>query len=264
VSAPVDAFFVNRFDLKGRWPKGKMDSLFIGAGAEGCLSFFPLPFAGHAKLTLENTGDTPVTVEATAAYEPLAALPAGAMLFHAEYRQHQYETDRDPKRTITTHTPIDPATNYVVAEVQGTGHYIGTAIFVESLGRQWWGEGDEWTWVDGAEKPVILGTGTEDEFNWSWGFGANMSPVSGTLPVVPDCKGLARFGVPNRECEARIGHNIAYRFRPTDYVAFGQSIKVSYEVLGASMTPVNNPVKGNWSQWRGDDYSSMAYWYQLP
>jgi len=34
VSAPVDAFFINRFDLKGRWPSGKLQSMFIGAGLE--------------------------------------------------------------------------------------------------------------------------------------------------------------------------------------------------------------------------------------
>lgn len=268
VVAPVDAFFVNRFDLKSNWPGGKLASMFISAGVDGYRSFFPMPFGRGARLTLENTGDAPVMVDVAAWYEPLPALPAGAMIFHAEYREKDYETDRDPKRTIDTHTAIDPATNYVTAEVSGAGHYLGSVIFVESVGTQWWGEGDEWTWVDGAKEPQILGTGTEDEFNWSWGFTTYQSPVSGTLPVIPECKEtIAAQVVPslrNPECMDISGHNIAYRFRPTDYVAFSKSIKVSYEVLGSSMTPVNSPVKGNWSQWRGDDYSSMAYWYQLP
>jgi len=268
VNAPADAFFLNRFDLKADWPGGALANLFVAANAQGYQAFFPLPFAGGARLRLINLGAAPVELQADVGYEPQGTLPAGALRFHAEYRERDYDTDRSPGRTIGTHTAIDPATNYVVLDRAGAGHYLGTAIFVASVGTQWWGEGDEVTWVDGATEPPIRGTGTEDEFNWSWGFNPYLSPVSGTLPVIPECKEtiVAQLipSLRNPDCADIIGHNIAFRFRPTDYVAFSRSIKVSYEVLGSSMTPVNNAIAGNWSQWRGDDYASMAYWYEAP
>jgi len=232
------------------------------------MALFPMPFAGHAKLTLENLGDAPVTVKVLAGFEPLPACPPGP----CSSTPSTASTNMRPTATQNTPSPPTPpstaATNYVVAEVQGAGHYIGTAIFVESVGPYWWGEGDEWTWVDGAEKPVILGTGTEDEFNWSWGFTAYQSPLSGTLPVVPPCKeSIVAQVLPSLRQPGMRGHHRpqhclplpAHRLRGLQQVDQGE-----LRGIGASMTPVNNPIKGNWSQWRGDDYSSMAYWYQAP
>ena len=63
----------------------------------------------------------------------------------------------------------------------------------------------------------------------------------------------------------RVGYEhrlIAYRFRPGDYVPFRESIKVSYEILGHSWKTSRNPFAGSLSQQRGDDYSSVAYWYE--
>lgn len=255
VEAPVDAFFINRFDLKDHWPGGDLKSMFVNASSTGYQATFPMPFAGSARIELENRGPARKVMVA-AAWEKLDSLPEGAMRFHAAFREQDYDTDASKSSVITMQTPIDPATNYVVLERSGKGHYLGCAIFVESVGTIWWGEGDENTWIDGASKPQIQGTGTEDEFNWSWGFMPHMSPVSGTLPVVPECK--------KQECDNITGENIAYRFRPSDYVPFSESIKVSYEVLGISWLSPNAFLTGNLSQKRGDDYASIAYWYQLP
>jgi hypothetical protein len=268
VSAPVDAFFVNRFDLRGDWPQGALKTMFVRADAQGYEADFAMPFAAGARVELVNRGPAAQAVKLEVMSESMAALPPGSMRFHAFYRAQDYETDISDAAVIGTKTPIDPATNYVVLDRPGRGHYLGCAIFVASVGTPWWGEGDENTWIDGAAEPQIKGTGTEDEFNWSWGFKPNESTISGTLPVVPECKeNIAGQLVPqlrNPECQKIIGHNIAYRFRVSDYVPFDRSIKVSYEVLGASYNAPNGPVKGNLSQLRGDDYSSIAYWYEAP
>jgi hypothetical protein len=268
VSAPVDAFFVNRFDLRGDWPQHALNTMFIMASPQGYEANFAMPFAAGARIELINRGQAAQAVRMEVTVEPMASLPPGSMRFHAFYRAQDYETDISDASVIGTKTPIDPATNYVVLDRQGRGHYIGCAIFVASVGTPWWGEGDENTWIDGAAEPQIKGTGTEDEFNWSWGFKPNESTISGTLPVVPECKEtIAAQLVPqlrNSECQKIIGHNIAYRFRVSDYVPFDHSIKVSYEVLGASYNAPNGPVKGNLSQHRGDDYASIAYWYEMP
>jgi hypothetical protein len=93
-----------------------------------------------------------------------------------------------------------------------------------------------------------------------------MSPVSGTLPVADKCdENIAAQIIPqirNPECQKIRGDNIAYRFRPSDYVAFEKSIKISYEVLGNSFLAPH--FIANMSQERGDDYASIAYWYEMP
>ena len=262
VSAPVDAFFINRFNLKNDWPGGSLASLFITASDEGYVSFIPMPFANGAYLKAEIAG---APVELTVCFEKRDGLPENSLRFRAEYREQDYETDWSPDKVITTNTAIDPATNYVVLDRAGQGHYLGCALFVESVGTLWWGEGDENTYIDGAAEPQIQGTGTEDEFNWSWGYNPHMSAVSGTLPVIPPCdETIVAQVVPqlrNKECQKIRGENIAYRFRPSDYVPFEKSIKVSYEILGNSFLAPH--LLGNMSQQRGDDYASVAYWYEM-
>lgn len=263
---PLEAFFLNRFDLKSQWPGGSLKNLFVSAGREGYAAYFPMPFGRAARVSVKG-GDKAVRVSAGLSWEPLP-LPPAALRFHAAYRQQNYETDPTAQSVITNRTPLDPATNYVVLEREGRGHYLGCALFVESVGTVWWGEGDEMTYIDGAAAPQIQGTGTEDEFNWSWGFNPHMSPVSGTLPVVPECKeSIAAQILPqlrNPQCNRLTGRNIAYRFRPTDYVPFSRSIKVSYEILGQAWLAPNSLFAGNLSQHRGDDYSSIAFWYEAP
>jgi len=269
VDAPLAAFFINQPDLKEKWPTGSLKNIFLSSGPEGYVCYFPMPFANSAAISIVNPAG-PITLEINAWYEKRDALPGNAMRFHARYRSQEYPTTATEENTISTKTPLDPATNYVVLDQKGQGHYLGTAIFVTSVGTLWWGEGDEMTYIDGAKEPQIRGTGTEDEFNWSWGFmPGNMNPVSGVLPVVPECKeSIAAQIIPqlrNPECQKITGNNIAYRFRPSDYVPFENSIKVSYEIIGAIWYSPNFAIyPGNQSQLRGDDYASVAYWYQMP
>ncbi len=287
VDAPLSAFFINQPDLKNKWPDGSLKNIFISAGSDGYQCYFPMPFAKSAAISILNQG-RPISLKIDAWYEKRDSLPANAMRFRSRYRSQEYPAGATRENTIPINTPINPETNYVVLDQKGQGNYLGCAIFVNSVGTLWWGEGDEMTYIDGASKPQIQGTGTEDEFNWSWGFNPNMNPVSGTLPAPPECKEtiIAQIfpKLINPKCQKTQGDNIAYRFRPSDYVPFNRSIKVSYEILGAAWPSPNEttkpgqpkaddsknkhrenlPILGNLSQFRGDDYASVAYWYQLP
>ena len=66
--------------------------------------------------------------------------------------------------------------------------------------------------------------------------------------------------------ESAVGYNTVYRFRPADFVPFKHSIKATYERLGSTTTRLprykGSPV--NVSTERGDDYRSVAFWYELP
>lgn len=268
VNSPLDAFFINRFDLKSKWPARYLSNIFILADKDRYACNFPMPFSNQAVISFKNNGPTK-RIAIKIIWEKLAALPDNSMRFHAVYNSKNYETNVTDKTTFKFKYPVDQSKTYVVLDRKGKGHYIGCAIFVESIGTIWWGEGDELTYIDGAEKPQIYGTGTEDEFNWSWGFKPHKSPVSGTLPVIPECSenylagAIPAFRKP--ECQDIRGKNAAYRFRISDYIPFGKSIRVSYEILGSGWVTPNNPIfEGNLTQERGDDYSSVAYWYEAP
>ncbi len=112
-------------------------------------------------------------------------------------------------------------------------------------------------WVDGHDQALIRGTGTEDEFNWSYSLKENQFPVSGCL---------YRTRRRAEEPQDKKQPHALYRWRLGDFVPFASDIKVTYERLGQTndMLPrfPGSPV--NVSHHRGDDYRSVAFWYEMP
>ena len=60
--------------------------------------------------------------------------------------------------------------NYLIADIEGRGHYVGTVQSVVSVSDGWYGEGDDFFFIDGEKEPSLRGTGTEDYFCDGWGF----------------------------------------------------------------------------------------------
>ena len=257
VDSPVDAFFGNRFDPRAKSKGGAYQTLVASATASGYSTRWPIPFSGGMRLALDNPGLVARRVRVEIAFRRLDSLPPSALRFHARYREQDYPDLLSRDQVHGLFYRVDQKKNYLVLERSGRGYYAGCFLFVRSLGNDWWGEGDEMIWVDGAEPARIRGTGTEDEFNWSYGFRENRSPVSGALLAASR----------NRKVPlSAVGENVLYRFRPTDFVPFAQSIKVTYERLGSTTNWIKrypgSPV--NVSSERGDDYRSVAFWYERP
>ncbi len=257
VDSPVDAFFGNRFDARANGKGGAYDTIAVSASADAYSCRWPMPFAKKIKLAIENTGEHTRSINVEVDVRYLDALPDSAMRFHALYREQDYPDvlSKDKVHGMGYIVPQD--TNYVVLEREGRGYYVGCLMYVASLGPEWWGEGDEMVWVDGDPQAVIRGTGTEDEFNWSWGFMENRSPISGAL---------MDHGLPGGTPHATVGYNALYRYRLGDFVPFRDQIKVTYERLGLTSTWIKQYPGSifNVSQHRGDDYRSVAFWYELP
>jgi len=99
------------------------------------------------------------------------------------------------------------------------------------------GEGDDMIFVDGESWPPSLhGTGTEDYFGEAWGFpsGEYSGPYTG-VSLGKDVIGWS-------------GKWSLYRFHIEDPVYFRESVRVTIEHGHAND--------------QGNDYSSVAYWYQ--
>jgi len=131
--------------------------------------------------------------------------------------------------------PCVPRQNYVLVDAVGRGHYVGCNLSIHNREGAWWGEGDDMMYIDGAEKPQLQGTGAEDYFCGAWAYGDTFSNLY--------------FGCPQKDG----GHTRnalwnVYRYHLEDPIPFEKSIKVTIEHGHA-----NN---------RGDDYSSVGYWYQ--
>jgi hypothetical protein len=264
VDSPVDALLGNRFDARraSRTTAGSgvagYETLIASAGADGYSLRWPMPFSRGARLVLKNTGTAGHSIKAAISYRKLAGLPDNAMRLHALYREQDWLDDLLRKdRIYGLNYVVDQSTNYVLLDRKGRGYYVGCFLYVASLGSDWWGEGDEMIWVDGNSEPAIAGTGTEDDFNWSYGLKENRSAVSGALRVTRRKK---------EDGQEKVGYNALYRYRPGDFVPFTSGIKVTTEHLGSTSDVLpkfpGSPV--NVSTERGDDFRSVAFWYELP
>ena len=107
----------------------------------------------------------------------------------------------------------------------------------ERQGNDWYGEGDDMIFIDGAPWPGLHGTGTEDYFNMAF------------CPREEYCApshGLTLYSG-NSEWPWR-GKNSMYRYHIDDPIRFHESIRVTIEHGHANKL--------------SNDYSSTAYWYQ--
>jgi hypothetical protein len=151
-------------------------------------------------------------------------LPANTAYFHARWRRDPMSQDFD----------------YPFLECTGRGRFVGAAQFVHNIVGGWWGEGDEKAYVDGEKFPSTFGTGSEDYYGDAWGIRWFSNPYAGC----PYTSGTRQTGQV-QSC---------YRWHVTDNIPFEKSFKITIENYAAKR-PAGGPK---------NDYSSVAYWYQMP
>ena len=228
VDAPVGDFFA-----VGHGFERPVDSLVIRASSEGRSrnSYWPMPFAKSCRITVTNEGRRRVSnVYYHVDWKKVPALPADTAYFHARYRQALPNTARP----------------YEVLSVAGRGHYVGTVFSVVQAEAGWFGEGDDFFFVDGETKPSIEGTGTEDYFNDAWGLRVGTGPYAGAS--VAEGTGLG-------------SRMTAYRWHLTDPIPFRRSLRFEFEHKGWTFN-ADGTVKSASGE-RTDLISSVAYWYQV-
>jgi hypothetical protein len=239
VETPLGAFFGQGWDES--YP---FVSLPVSAGpreGRGLVSYFVMPFARGARIEVEN--DTGAVIEAFyyyVDYVKLDRLPSEMGRFHAWYNHELTEAPPEGENEWAVLGPMPPNTtgagNYLIADIEGKGHYVGVNYFVHSPSPMWYGEGDDMIFIDGeAWPPSLHGTGTEDYFNTSWSPNALYThPFYGYARVNNDVGWLGRTHV--------------YRFHISDPVYFNRSLRFTIE------HGHNNNLTL--------DLASVAYWYQ--
>jgi hypothetical protein len=239
VEAPIGDFFGLGL---GEYHSWQSEMLSVGS-VKSLNSFFPMPFAHHARITVTNEGKQPIgslyyNVDYRTYDHPIAP---DTLYFHAEYRQEQpnrgwtneWKSNGDSK--VNNKDNLDGKGNYVWFEAKGHGQYVGVTMSVLQNQDMWWGEGDDMFFIDGAKNPSITGTGTEDYFLGAWDFGGE--PFS-----------YALYGAPVVGTELAGSRSSVYRFHLDSPIPFTKSFKATIEHGHANA--------------RSDNYYSVAYWYQ--
>ncbi len=228
VDAPIGDFFA-----VGNGVEAEVESLMVRNSSDGRARncYWPMPFGKSCRITVTNEGRRRVSMlYFHVDWNKVPALPARTPYFHAWYRQ-------------ALPAPAD-GSHYEFLNVQGRGHYVGTVMSVVQAEAGWFGEGDDYFWVDGG-KPSIEGTGSEDYFNDAWGLHVNDGPHYGV--TVAEGTGLG----------ARM---TAYRWHLVDPIPFKKSLKAEVEHKGWTYNS-DGTVKSAFGE-RTDLISSVAFWYQ--
>lgn len=221
VDAPIGPFHCVWF------PDSVAKGLFAGSVKPGeFYCYWPMPFARNARISLANLSELDAG-EVSAQVDVLPSTGDAAMLkgcqlgrFHASYRT----------RTLKEGDP-----DYLFADVTGRGVALGvSALMIGGPGQgQGFLEGDERVFIDGAAKPQLHGTGTEDFFNGGYYFDRGLF----TLPL---------HGYTARRYELR-DHEAMYRQFFADRIPFERSLRFGIEHGGT------NDQSG--------DYTSVFYYY---
>ncbi|HAZ03405.1 MAG: hypothetical protein A2W90_00105 [Bacteroidetes bacterium GWF2_42_66] len=232
VEAPIGDFFASGF---GQRMEVKSEPVLV-EGGDGYNCYWQMPFFKSAKITVTNEG-----TKASRSfyyqfdYTEYKRLDKNTPYFCAQYRQE---------------FPEQMGKDYLIADIEGQGHYVGTVMSVRSRSPYWFGEGDAKFYVDGETEPSTWGTGTEDYFLSAWGFSENLNPYSG----------CSYMGKGEEDLGAKY---TLYRWHVKDPARFTKSFRFEIEHTGwmAADETKTGEVDGHVE--REDDIATVAFWYQL-
>ncbi len=196
----------------------------------GMNCYFPMPFARHARVTIENLlPDEAVDgLYYSFNYEELDE-PLDGGYFHARF---------------TRTNPLPYGEDFTILDnVKGHGNFAGCYMTWQQNNDGWWGEGEVKMFIDGDnEFPTICGTGTEDYFGGAWCFQKTFTAPYLGYP----------FG--REDCGKVGGRHALYRFHIPDPIHFHKDFRVTIQAIGWRDKRRYLPLR--------DDLSAVAYWYQ--
>jgi hypothetical protein len=234
VEAPLGDFFGAGF---GRRYELVSVPVQVEAGGDGYNCFWPMPFFKRGLITVTNEGAKNVrSFYYHIDYTEDPGLPRDTAYFCAQYNQA---------------FPEKPGRDYLIADIKGKGHYVGTVMSIRARSPFWFGEGDARFYIDGESKPSIQGTGTEDYFLMAWGMSLGLYPYFGCVRWSP-------------EGEVTGTEYSMYRWHIADPVRFSQSLRFEIEHTGwmAADETESGKVEGHVE--REDDIATVAFWYRAP
>lgn len=231
IEVPVGDFFG-----QGWGAFAQLSSAMVAVNPHGGFnSYWPMPFQGSARLTLENLSPDPVVVYYQVTYET-GQEQTGQGYLHAQWRRS------NPLPERTTHP--------ILTGITGRGQYVGTYVAWGVNSSGWWGEGEVKYYLDGdTDFPTICGTGTEDYFGGAWNFDV---PGEGYTAFTTPYLGLHQILRPDGlyRSQQRFG---MYRWHVPDPIYFATDLTVDVQALGWRSGHRYLPLR--------DDIASTAFFY---
>lgn len=239
VESPIGPFFGQGWNESYLFTSAQL--LATPVDGQGLVSYFAMPFGKGAKIEIENQSDKDIrTLYFYIDYVKMKKLPSHSGRFHAWYNRQLTASADSVENEHWMFGPGKPnlagTNNYVIADIQGKGHFVGVNYYIHSPTPFWYGEGDDMIFIDGNALPELNGTGTEDYFNTSWG-----------APRTPYATPYFGYAKVNNDI-GFLGKTHVYRFNIADPIYFDKSLKFTIEHGSMNVLTL--------------DLASVAYWYQ--
>ena len=210
IEVPLGDFFCQGW---GRF--AQVSSAVIAVNPHGGFnSYWPMPFAESARISIENRAGRATTLYYQITYE-LGVDTRELGYLHAQFRR------RNPVPRGQTHPILD--------RIDGHGHYVGTYLAWGVNSPGWWGEGEIKFYLDGDQDfPTIAGTGSEDYFGGAWNFDV---PARGYTEFSTPYLGMPQVLRPDGlyASQQRFG---LYRWHLLDPIHFARDLRVDIQTLG--------------------------------
>ena len=151
IEVPLGDFFCQGW---GRF--AQVSSAVIAVNPSGGFnSYWPMPFAESARISVENRAGRTATVYYQITYE-VGADTGELGYLHAQFMEQPGAARGKRIRSSTGSKAVDT---------------MWAAISLGGSTPGWWGEGEIKFYLDGDQEfPTIAGTGTEDYFGGAWNF----------------------------------------------------------------------------------------------
>lgn len=210
------------------YSKPAMQSVLLGSSKTKLYSYLPMPFDNSAKIKLKY--------DKTKANDPDELMITGTIYYTDDKRDEKNEGKLYVQSRREYNIP--QGVPYLISDVKGKGHYIGTILIAQGLeeGHTSFFEGDDCTTIDGKMK--MHGTGSEDYFNGGWYAVPDKWDRGISLPI----HGSLEYNL----MTSRTG---GYRFYLSDKMNFNKSFNLTIEHQPEAKTSVKA------------DYTSVALFY---
>ena len=195
----------------------RSDYLLAGLDPDGeYRCFYPMPYLHSAEISIENSGENPVTFE-------LASV-SHTTKYNALYSENRfgYFTTSEYHKRQCTH-----GSDSIIADIRGSGHIVSALITGYAMEHGANCEGDIRVHIDGIRTPRIESDGSESYACYGWGFEAphQCNPASGYDGHISE---LRMFDAYQPECWSMTRHLIG------DYYHFRSRVRFGIESFGAN------------------------------
>lgn len=252
VSVPFGDFFA---DGTGR--AAYFTTPFVEKVPDSYNCYIPMPFAKSARVTLRNDSKKNIYNYSYVEWETLPAWDASQGYFHASWQRHAFQ--------------LGPDTAEKFVALQGSGHLVGQSWNIntdepEFAGMMFVMEGNNEYRVDGEAEPSINYLGSEDAFNFSWGWHEVFNGTKVGINYL-SFKADEHFQLTFEDKKSKRSRLSTYRFRDRDAIRFARSLDLTVNWTkefrhSPDVMRLLDRVRKRTQQGGGwVDYAVTTYWY---